>query len=847
MREGVCVLDGRGRTTFANLAAARLTGYAPEELVGGIHHDALEHSPEAGDPYSTAECPLCGAFLRGEPRGGKDVMFRCKDGSRLLIGYSSDPMKRDGEVVGAVIVFRGLSGRGKRDEGALKRDVRIARLTEDDSMEGLVLSEDGRVFDANRAFLEMFGYELDQVLGMASAGLVLTEDRELVGRQVSSGSAGAYEAWGLRKDGTTFPVEVRSRQISFEGRRVQVTSVLDLTGRQRAERELRRQRDLYEGILTAQSELGEGFVIVEDHNVTYANEAFCEISGYTLEELVGMPSFIGLISEEDRADLLKRRRRRVDTGEGDINYETGLRRKDGRRLDIEVAFKVFEDENPPGFMVVVRDITLRKRAEEDLRKQERRFRRFVEQAADALFVHDLRGDIVDVNQQACASLGYTREELLSMTVAGIGQNMDPGGLAGLWNELISGGPVTMEGVHRRKDGTTFPVEVRIGLLEAEEGRLMLAAARDITERKRSDSALRESEERFRALVQYGSDIITILDADGTIRYGSPSIERIIGYRPEEVVGRNAFATMHPQDAERVSEVFFEALESGRERVSIEFRTRHKDGSWRNLEGIGRNLLDDPAIEGIVVNFRDVTRRKQYEAELQRSNEELEQFAYVASHDLQEPLRMVSSYTQLLARRYLEQLDSDADEFIGYAVDGAERMQQLINDLLSYSRVGTHGKELAPTALWTAVEGATANLRLAIEECGARITSDTLPTVMGDRPQLAQLFQNLIGNAVKFRGKEPPEVHVGAEWKGGEWLISVRDNGIGLEPQYADRVFVIFQRLHVRGKYEGTGIGLAICKRIVERHGGRIWVESAPGEGSTFYFTLSAAGNAAQMS
>ena len=229
-------------------------------------------------------------------------------------------------------------------------------------------------------------------------------------------------------------------------------------------------------------------------------------------------------------------------------------------------------------------------------------------------------------------------------------------------------------------------------------------------------------------------------------------------------------------------------------------------------------------------------------ELARSNSELQQFAYVASHDLQEPLRMVASFTQLLAKRYQDKLDDDGRDFINYAVDGATRMQTLISDLLNYSRVGTQGKPLARTDSDAALKRVLQGLQFSIEESGATIVSDPLPMVMADPQQLGQLFQNLVTNAIKFRGEEPPYVRISTERNGNEWKISVRDNGIGILQEHADRIFIIFQRLHTKAEYPGTGIGLAICKKIVERHGGRIWIEPSPGGGTTFCFTIPAAKN-----
>jgi PAS domain S-box-containing protein len=344
-------------------------------------------------------------------------------------------------------------------------------------------------------------------------------------------------------------------------------------------------------------------------------------------------------------------------------------------------------------------------------------------------------------------------------------------------------------------------------------------------------------------VDNSSSLIYVVDRDGRFVLINKALEVLLDRSSEELAGQTREAVLPKEIAAEHRANDLTVLTS-KTPVSFEERNIEPDGLhyYLTVKAPLLDLNDEAyAVAGIST---DITERKRAEEtirritdDLLRSNTELEQFAYVASHDLQEPLRMVSSYVQLLARRYQGRLDSDADEFIAFAVDGAKRMQNLINDLLAYSRVGTRGSDLMPVSTEYLLEEALSNLQLSIQESGAKITHDPLPIVSGDPIQLVMVFQNLLGNAIKFRGAEAPCIHVSARQEGEEWVFYVRDNGIGLDPRFAERIFVIFQRLHDRSSYPGTGIGLSICKRIVQRHGGRIWVESSLGKGSTFYFTL----------
>jgi len=498
------------------------------------------------------------------------------------------------------------------------------------------------------------------------------------------------------------------------------------------------------------------------------------------------------------------------------------------------------------------DKTQRIQAEESWLHSEATYRALYEGSADGILISDVETRKVRrANPAACRLLGYSEAELTTMAIEDLHpKDAVPRVLAGI--QAQTGGDQTLapDLPFLRKDGATFYADVS-GVNILVDGRAGVAGFfRETTRRKRAEDLLAQKTLLLEAHLETSVQGILAVDSIGHATLMNSRFGEMWNL-PQDVLEEKDDARMLECASRQVKDPAGFARR-------VAYLYEHKDEKCRDeiefADGRCFERYTSPLVDGQgtycgrIWYFSDITQRKRAEeklrltlGELERSNQELEQFAYAASHDLQEPLRMVSSYTQLLARRYQGRLDADADEFIAFAVDGANRMQSLINDLLAFSRVGTRGRGFEATDFAAALDEALANLAAAIRESGAVVTHDPLPTVMADRSQMVQLFQNLAGNAVKFHARKPPRVHVSAVQTGNEWVFCVRDDGIGIDPRYAERIFNVFERLHTREEYPGTGIGLAICKKIVERHAGRIRVESQLGQGSAFYFTIPAKG------
>jgi PAS domain S-box-containing protein len=719
---------------------------------------------------------------------------------------------------------------------------------------------DGRVQHANAAWESILGFTPAEVVGMQVRDLVHPDEYGMASaefeRLVVGGKRTGFECRGRCKDGTYRWLLISAAVHGAPN--VIYVAAKDITTRRAAEDALQESRakfqELFENAPVAYHELDT------DGVVRAVNRAECALLGYQASEMVGRPIW-DFMAEAEAETSREAIRRKLSGGRPLKPHVRRFLRRDGSEALLELHDTL--SRNAAGDVVGIRsallDITERERAKEALQMSEARLRllsQALECVDDCISITDTEDRFLYVNEAFFRTYGYRDREVIGKHV-GMVRSARPSAEPqdGILSATLAGG-WRGELWNRSKEGREFPISLSASPVYDGEGRIvaLVGIARDITESKRADEALRESERRFKLITETIGEVFWMNDPElRKVLYISPAYDRIWGRsRTDAYEHPESFLdAIHPDDREEAL-TGLAKLQTGAP-FELGFRIVRPDGAVVSIWDQAFPVRDATGkLECYVGIARDVSERKRLEdtirsrsEELARSNEELERFAYVASHDLQEPLRMVASFTQLLSRKYSGKLDETADRYINFAVDGAKRMQQLITDLLAFSRINSRDLDLRPTECDRVVRLTLQNLKVAIDESGAAIECDPLPVLLADAGQLGQMFQNLIGNAIKFRGETPPRIHIAAADRGAEWEFSVRDNGIGIDPKHADRIFQIFQRLHTREQYPGTGIGLAVCKKTVERHGGRLWVESQPGGGSTFLFTMpKAPGNGA---
>ncbi len=587
--------------------------------------------------------------------------------------------------------------------------------------------------------------------------------------------------------------------------------------------------------------------------IQYANDNFCKISKYSREELIGQDHRIinsGYHSKEFIRDLW------VTIAHGHIwRGELKNKAKDGTIYWVDTTIVPFLNDlgKPYQYIAIRADITERKKIEENLKKslKETTDYKYALNESSIVAITDQKGVIQYANDNFCKISKYSRKELIGQDHRIINSGFHPKEfIRELWVTIANGKIWRGELKNKAKDGTIYWVDTTIVPFLNDLGKpyQYVAIRADITERKKIEEnlkkSLKETTDYKYALDE--SSIIAITDQKGVIQYANDNFCRISKYSREELIGQDhRIVNSGYHNKEFIRELWVTIANGKIWRGDI--KNKAKDGTTYWVETTIVPFLNASNKPYQYVAIRaDITQRKETEVrlseniqELERSNQELEQFAYIASHDLQEPLRMVGSYMQLIERRYKGKLDKDADDFIHFAIDGATRMKQLIADLLNYSRMNKDGT-ITLVNMNDVLAEVMQNLSASIKENNGIVGFDNMPVIEADRTQMVQLFQNLVSNALKFKREGiPPVINVNATQQNDKWLFSITDNGIGIERQYSEKVFVVFKQLHTKAKYGGTGIGLAIAKKIVERHGGKIWFESTTGNGTTFYFTLNA--------
>ncbi|MGH2575204.1 MAG: PAS domain S-box protein, partial [Ignavibacteria bacterium] len=807
-------------------------------------------------------------------RGTKHIDYRIinkRNETVWLDTYLYADFDSSGQVAAINQVCIDITGQKQAQETINASESRFRALIENSSDLIALVDSKGTIIYASPSTTRILGYQLDEYIGRSGFDFVHPDDvkhtTELLNELVQKpGGSVSTQYRSRHKDGHWLWIEATGKNL-LEDSSVGaiVVNYRDISERKHSEEEILLQKSYFQQLFENSP---EGIVILDKNDkILDANKGFEKMFQHSVNEIKGK-NINDIIIPEDLSEQALQMSLFALKGEI-IHKEIVRKRKDGSLVDVSIlAYPIIQNNDQIGVYGIYSDISQRKEAEKALTNSEERYRAFVEQSTEGIarieFLEPISvrlseekqikqifkfGYLAECNDLLANMYGYnSADEIVGQRLQDLLPQSDPLNVEYIRKSIRSNYRINnAESFEADKEGNPkYFLNNFVGIVENGYLKRVWGSQRDITETKLAEQELYKTQLRLATLLSNLPDVV-LYETGSEREFISENVIGLLGYPASTFMSDRKFfpSLIHPEDFKVTSkklDQWHKANEHGI--LNLEFRCRRSDGTYIWLEDHMVSIKPSDGRHHMAGVLVDITNRKKSEEKLKHlaeklsiSNKELEQFAYVASHDLQEPLRMVASYIQLLQRRYKGQIGKEADEFIGFAVDGVTRMKSLINDLLIYSRVNTLQLPLEQTDCNKVIEKVLDTMKTSINEKKAKVVYDNLPTIMGNPVQLGQLFQNLISNAVKFRGKETPRVEIQAKLEGEEWQFSVKDNGIGIDKEFMDRIFIIFQRLHNYKEYPGTGIGLAICKKIVERHGGRIWVESELDKGSTIYFTI----------
>ncbi len=838
--------EQRYRTLIENFPNGAV-GLFNEDLeytaVGGRLLDTLGMEPEDRIGHRIQELHPEGFLDQIEPHfrtalEGESSAFMVEYRDQYLSAYTLPVRNTNGDIYAGMVVVQDITDRKEMEQDLQRSEARFRMITENlDEIVWMATPDAQEFIYLNPAFEKVWGLDRKQLYDepLSFLDAIHEADREHIRKQFTALSETDFDEQFriVRPNGEIRWVHARGTRVTDGGITRIVGTGQDVTERKEQERALERALDLLERTERV-ADVGGWEINTKSMDVFWTDHTF-DLLEVTADEEPPLEEALDMYHDEDQPNVEAAVETALDSGEPfDVEVRIRTGSDDVRWLRLQGVPET-DDGDVVSLRGAAQDITKRKQREQQLEESETRFRMLAENLKEMVWISDPETrDILYINPAYEEIWARDRESLYDdpttflETVHSDDRERVEQSYAAVPDERFD-----EEYRIVQPDGAVRWLSVRADPVRSEGRERVIGIAEDVTERKERERALEESERRYRTLVEnFPNGAVGLYNQNLKYTAVGGQLLDTTGVKPEDRIGSTVYDLYPDELVEEIEPYFHAALDGETNSFETEFYDRHLYAHTLPV----RNA-DDEVFAGMLV-VQDVTERREYQRQLEASNERLEQFAYAASHDLQEPLRMVSSYIQLIDQRYGDAFDEDGREFIEFAVDGADRMREMIEALLQYSRVDTRGDPFEPVDLEEVFADVSHDLQVKIQETDADITAEDLPQVYGDASQLNQVFQNLLDNSIEYSGDEPPRVHISAERDGNQWIISVSDEGIGIDPVDADKVFEVFQSLHGH-EDSGTGIGLALVERIVERHDGDIWVDSTLGEGATFSFTLPA--------